>query len=143
MNPQFILGLDIRLLNLAVAEELKKTRLSELWFAWDNLKDEKAVMQGIVLLKHVGIKSFRFYVLVGFDTTFEEDLYKFNKLKKIAVDEELNIRPYCMRHEKVEGKKEYIIMAQWVNMPWVFCSMSYKESIKFMADRYKYKTSAI
>ncbi len=140
LTIEFNQGLDIRLLDKKVAEELKKIKLSELWFAWDNLKDEEDVRKGIFILKEVGIKSFRFYVIVGFDTTFEEDLYRFNTLKEITIKEKLNIRPYCMRHESHYGDNKYIIMAEWVNMPWLFMKKDYYEAKTFMNNRSKYKT---
>ena len=118
---EFNQGLDIRLLDEEIARELKKTRLSELWFAWDNVKDEGVVRSGIELLNKVGIKSMRFYVIVGFNTSIEEDLYRFNILKQYK------IRPYCMRHEKVNGIKEYIRMAEWVNMPRMFMTKTFNE----------------
>ena len=124
---EFNQGLDIRLLDIDIAKELKKTKLSELWFAWDNMEDEQIVLKGIDILKKAGIKSFRFYVLVGFNTTLEEDLYRFRKLKTISTDRKLNIRPYCMRYETCKDKKEYIRLAEWVNMPWAFMKIDYED----------------
>ena len=130
LTVEFNQGLDIRLLTLDIAKELKKTRLSELWFAWDNIKDEKSVLRGIDILKKAGIKNFRFYVLVGFNSTFEEDLYRFNTLKKINQEKKLNIRPYCMRYNTVKKISKYIRLAEWVNMPQFWTKMDYERFVK-------------
>lgn len=132
-------GLDIRLIDDEIAKELKKTKLTELYFAWDNIKDEPLIRKGIQILKKAKIKSFRFYVLVGFNTTFEEDLYRFNTLKEITIKEKLWIRPYCMRYEDKYYNDKYIKLAQWVNMPWLFMKMDYPEAYTFMVNRSKYK----
>ena len=132
-------GLDIRLIDDEIAKELKKTRLSELWFAWDDIKDQPLIEQGILTLKKAKIKSFRFYVLVGFNSTFEEDLYRFRTLKNIAIKEKLWLRPYCMRYEDKYYDDKYIKLAQWVNMPWLFMKMDYPEAYTFMVNRSKYK----
>lgn len=132
-------GLDIRLLDNEIAQELKKTKLSELWFAWDNIKDQPLIEKGILTLKKSKIKSFRFYVLVGFNSTFEEDLYRFRTLKNIAIKEKLWIRPYCMRYEEKYYDDKYIKLAQWVNMPWLFMKMDYPEAYTFMVNRSRYK----
>jgi len=132
-------GLDIRLLDDEIAQELKKTKLSELWFAWDNIQEQLLIEKGILNLKKAKIKSFRFYVLVGFNSTFEEDLYRFRTLKNIAIKEKLWLRPYCMRYEDHYNDDKYIKLAQWVNMPWLFMKMDYPEAYTFMVNRSRYK----
>ena len=61
-----------------------------------------------------------FYVIVGFNSTIEEDLYRFNVLKGLGQ------RAYCMRFKNVKGKKEYSDMASWVNQVRFFESMTYE-----------------
>ena len=100
---EFNQGLDLRILTKEIVKELKRTKLSNLWFAWDNIKTELLIKRGIDILREVGIKSFRFYVLVGFDSTIEDDLYRFNKIKKWNKDYGLQIRPYCMRFKSISA----------------------------------------
>lgn len=61
-------GLDIRLVNDKVAHQLSKTRAKILRFAFDDIRIEPQVRQGIALLLKAGIKPrhLSFYVLVGF-----------------------------------------------------------------------------
>jgi len=55
--------------------------------AWDRLQDEESVLRGIQHLIDAGIKPRHIipYILVGFDTDLDEDLYRFNKLRELGV----------------------------------------------------------
>ncbi len=122
LRLDFNQGLDIRLLTDDIAQELNSIgHLSDLRFAWDHIEDEKAILRGIALLKKNKCKRAMFYVIVGFDSTIEEDLYRLNKIK------ELGQRPYCMRHEKVKGVPLYNDLSSWVNQPHLFFKMGFTE----------------
>jgi len=91
----FTQGLDIRLINSNIAEllrELKtrdyKFKENRIYFAWDRLCDEKTILRNLQLLIDSGVKPSRlmFYVLTGFDTTLDEDIYRFKKLIEYDVD---------------------------------------------------------
>ena len=121
IRVDFNQGLDIRLLTEELAIELATIRhIAELRFAWDNIKDEKQILSGIDLLKKHKCKRGMFYVLVGYNSTIEEDLYRFKTLKGLGQI------AYCMRHEKVKGIREYSDMAAWVNQVRFFKSMSFE-----------------
>ena len=127
-------GLDARLLTDKLAKVLCKTDLvGRPRFAWDNMCDEQAVLSTISLLKQYGCNSGMFYILVGFDTTLEEDFYRLEKLKK------LKQRPYLMRHRKIKGIKIYNDLAAWVNQPRFFESMTFQQYQQAVAERGKKK----
>ncbi len=72
-------GHDLRLLDDKKAWWLKRLK----WvdhsprFAWDRVQDEKKIREGLRLLRKHEVKGCTVYVLMGFDTTFEEeDLYR-------------------------------------------------------------------
>lgn len=124
-------GLDIRLINDENAEILAGLKLypsSNPHFAWDNVKDEKKIIKGIEILKEHGVKTSMFYVLVGYDSTFQEDLYRLETLKK------LDQRAYVMRYETVRGNREYNILAAYANQPSFFMKMTFEE---FKVERLK------
>lgn len=80
-------GMDIRRMTDEIAKQLKKTKFvdQQIRFAWDNIDDEDAILNGISMLKDAGINTRRnvsFYVLCGYDTTFEEDMYRVMKLRE-------------------------------------------------------------
>ncbi len=108
MSPQ---GWDVRLLNEHRAALLKSVKHGGvIHFAWDTLNTEPQVVKGIELLKNAGFNlkdhKISFYVLVGFNTTFEQDLYRCRKLK------ELGVQAYVMRYKKT---RELNALARWTN----------------------------
>jgi len=130
LKVDFNQGLDIRLLNDELAYELSGIRhISDIRFAWDDIKDEAIVRKGIELLKKHKCRRGMFYVIVGFNSTIEEDMHRFNTLKGLGQ------RAYCMRYEKVKGIREYSDMASWVNQVRFFESMTYDRYKECRADR--------
>jgi hypothetical protein len=125
----FTQGLDIRYVNDFAARELKKLKIASLaaWlkarrtkkklkksnglihFAFDKMASEPQVRAGIETLKRAGIRPDRlvFYMLVGYDTTWEEDLYRFEVLRSLGV------HPFVMLYEGASGKLRHF--ARWVN----------------------------
>ena len=130
VKVDFNQGLDIRLLTDDLAEELATIRhISDIRFAWDNIKDEQTIRKGIEILKSHKCKRGMFYVIVGFNSTIEEDLYRFNVLKGLGQ------RAYCMRYKTVKGQREYSDMASWVNQVRFFESMSYERYVECRKNR--------
>lgn len=87
-------GYDIRLLNDEKAAALKKTKFknNRIYFAWDRMEDERKIIAGFEILKRFKLARHdtMIYVLVGFDTTDEED---FHRLQKIH---DFGMSPYVM-----------------------------------------------
>jgi radical SAM superfamily enzyme YgiQ (UPF0313 family) len=114
-------GLDIRLLDKDTVKLLDKLRhKSDIRFAWDNMSDEAEVVRGIKLMRKYTKKRCMFYVLVGFNTTIKEDLYRLNKIKKMKQ------RAYVMRYRTTKGSGIYADIASWANMQRYFMKMSFK-----------------
>jgi hypothetical protein len=122
LKVNFNQGLDIRILTKEFAELLAQTRYYSwnfrhrgLYFAFDNMRYEKKVWQGIDILEDVGInlKNVLFYVLVGYNTTEEQDLYRIQSLT------ERGVHPYVMPYNGYKTK-----LTRWVNrlyyqfIPW-------------------------
>jgi hypothetical protein len=91
-QPVEFLGIDIRLLTREMCQWLKVTRhYKQLKIAWDNIKDKKKVLAGIkLLLNYVSASKIMCYVLVGYDSTEEQDLHRLKKLHS------MKIHPYVM-----------------------------------------------
>jgi hypothetical protein len=127
-------GLDIRIINDENAEILSRLHAYPTrHFAWDSIKDEQAVLDGIEILKAHGMKQSMFYVLSGFNSTFEEDLYRLNRLK------ELGQRAYLMRYETVRGISEYNDLAAWANQPMFFVKVPFEEFRVMRANQRNHK----
>lgn len=81
-------GIDVRLVTPEIAQALAEVKhLRSLHYSWDLMHSEPAVTSGISLLsRFVATWRHLCYMLVGFNTTFEEDLYRFRRLVELGVD---------------------------------------------------------
>lgn len=103
-------GCDVRLMNEDIAFALSEVKhLRSLHYAWDLLGFEDQVMRGInTLMKYMKPYRHMCFMLVGYNTSFEEDMYRFRKLA------ELKVNPFVM----IYNQKEDIRLkhfARWVN----------------------------
>ncbi len=91
-------GYDLRLLDDEKVQALKKTRFvkNRIHFAWDLMADERRILKGFEILKKHKLNRHDsiVYVLVGYNTTDEED---FHRLQKIH---DFNMSPYVMPYDK-------------------------------------------
>jgi len=92
-------GFDLRLLDEEKAEALKRTRFEkQIHFAWDCMEDERVILRGLELAEDYKLDAM-IYVLTGFDTTLEEDLYRCQKITDKGFD------PYVMPYN-ARGKQD-------------------------------------
>jgi len=133
----FSQGLDLRLLSDEHCEALKDVRLwKRLRFAWDQMKDELVIRKGLKLLKkYYHPDRITVYVLVGFDTTMEENMYRVEVLRSFGVN------PFVMRyHQKNHSLNEF---ARWVNMPRFFKTISWSDWCRIREPRYRKRKSSL
>lgn len=103
-------GCDIRLMTDDIAQAMSEVKhLRSIHYAWDLMGFEQQVLGGIALLSKY-VKPYRHmcFMLVGYNTTFAEDMYRFRVL------DELGIRPYVMIYNQV-GDSRLKHFARWVN----------------------------
>jgi len=124
-------GMDIRILTLRIIKSLNEVKLkSGVRFAFDYPELEPIIREKVALLRqYYKRKYIFFYVLVGFNTTFEQDLHRCNVLR------ELGCRPYIMRHENTPKEKRYIRLAQWCNQFWTFAKYDFEAFCKAYKSR--------
>ena len=105
-------GCDVRLMTDEVAFALSEVRhLRSLHYAWDLMGFEKQVLDGIKTLSQY-IKPYKHmcFMLVGFNTTYEQDMYRMQKLVELGVD------PFVMVYnENEKGDVRLQHFARWVN----------------------------
>ncbi len=115
----FTQGLDARLLTEESIALINQIRLKEIHFAWDYMKEEKAVLSGLLLYKkyakhkphgHYGAV----YVLCNYDTTMEENLYRIYTLRDMGYD------PYVMIYDKPNAPQEVRYLQRWCNNKIIF-----------------------
>lgn len=122
VKVNFSQGLDIRLLTLEMAELLSQVRLwKQIHFAWDDINIETDVRRGIRILQDNGVALYKvmFYVLIGFDSTPEEDLYRVEALRGMGVD------PFVMPFDKHDDYQRRF--ARWVNHKAIFKSVPWEQ----------------
>ncbi len=116
----FTQGVDIRLTTSDNIKLLNAVKTTIMHFAWDNPKED--------LTEHFKryaklstIKSERnkaVYVLVNFNSTLDEDLYRIYTLR------DLGYTPYVMIYQKETAPREVRRLQRWCNCRWIFRSCS-------------------
>lgn len=115
-------ALDCRLFNVDHAAALvRSTHFTTLRFAFDSMAVEPDVRRTIRLCAEVGIRPTRlmFYVLVGYNTTRDEDMDRVTLLRSLGVD------PFVMRFDR--GDPYQTRFSRWVNNMTAFNSLTWDE----------------
>ena len=125
LTVNFSQGINIRIITDEQARELSTLKFSNInrtkkqaTFAWDQIKDERLIIRGIERCKAAGIKPYmmQFFILIGFDTTREEDHHRV----KMIIDQGAD--PYVMPFDKSDLYQS--AFARWCNtricksVPW-------------------------
>lgn len=111
-------GLDHRLLTPDNVALLASISHKEYHFAFDSPAYRPSVERAIKLLNDAGIKRSTWYVLVGFNTTFQEDLDRLNFLRDNGQN------AYVQRYKR---SPEYIPLARWANQHHIFQGMTWEQ----------------
>jgi hypothetical protein len=100
-------GLDARFITEENAKLLKEIDISMLHFAFDFMKNEKRIVRGLEIAKEILQIDDRIatvYMLVNYDTTIEQDLYRVQKIKELGYQPDVRIyrketlpRPHVLR----------------------------------------------
>jgi hypothetical protein len=133
----FSQGLNIRIITDEQCAALASVRFwniklsrRQVYFAWDRFKDEKLIDAGIQRVFSAGIKAWQmaFFILIGYDTTPEQDYYRVMKIHNLGAD------PFAMPYRKNDVYQK--AFARWVNHRAIFNSVpweDYRSGIKKVA----------
>lgn len=90
-------GYDLRLMDDEKADALKRTRFQgAIHYAWDQMNGENKIIDGLRLAPKGTV-----YVLIGYDTTIDEDIYRVQKI----VDH--GFTPYIMPYHQTTEEKRF------------------------------------
>jgi len=126
----FVQGLNIRIITDEQAELLSqcnyrnsKFNKKYLTFAWDRFNDGKIVMKGIERCNRAGIpnENMQFFILIGFDTTPEQDMERVMTLKN------LGCMPFVMPYNKSDKYQK--AFTRWVNYRPIFKTVKWEDYI--------------
>lgn len=115
-------GMDIRLVTDEIAVLLSQVKwLRFLRFSYDHVSMKDVVLEKVKLLNDSGIKTYRmmFYVLIGYDTTEDQDLERIEVLRALGAD--IFVMPYS-KSDPYQRK-----LARYVNHKAVFKSVSWED----------------
>ena len=112
----FTQGLDIRLITSDNAALLNRVRAKKLRFAWDDPSmDLTGHFRRFLDLTHIrNFQRLQVYVLVNYNSTHEQDLYRINTLRSIGYD------PYVMVYEWPSAPRVTRQLQRWVNNKRIF-----------------------
>ncbi len=121
LSVDFNQGLDIRYLTDIQAKALSKLLLwKQIHFAWDFIQTESEVRKGVeILRKHKLCNHSMFYVLIGYNSSQGEDLYRVNELRGMGID------PFVMPFDRTDLYQRQF--ARWVNHKAIFKSVSWED----------------
>ena len=121
-------GLDARFLNEKNIRALNLVNTERIHFAWDLMKNSDMVIEGLLqYIKYGKIKDPArrvVYVLVNFDTSMDENLYRIYKLVT------MNFDPYVMVYDKPNAPRDIKRLQRWCNNRRIFKSCPRFEDYK-------------
>ena len=121
---EFNQGIDARFIDESNVELLSRIRMKIIHFAFDFMKNEERIVQGLQLAKqHLKLsdRNSIVYMLTNYDTSIHEDLYRVRKLKDIGFSPDVRI------YRKTSLPKRHILrdLQRWCNNRFVFRSCNF------------------
>jgi len=90
-------GYDLRLMDDEKADALRRTNFhGKIHYAWDRIEDEMVILKGLKIVPKGTV-----YVLIGYDTTEEHDIYRVQKIVEHGFD------PYVMPYNQNKQEKRF------------------------------------
>lgn len=111
-------GVDISILTAKQAERLNTIKLKkQIHIAWDDPNEDCIYNKIKSVIEIIPAYKLMCYVLIGYSSTKEEDLYRVEKLREIKVD------PFVMCYDKNDTYQKRF--ARWVNRKQIFKSVKW------------------
>ena len=124
-QPVKLHGVDVRIMDEEQAFYLNKLKMKQnIHIAWDlpqvDLTDRLKEM-----IKHVKPYKITCYVLIGFNSTIEQDLFRLNTLKILGITP--FVQPYRDFENNRKPSQYELDLAGWANKMWLFKSFDFTE----------------
>lgn len=116
---EFNQGLDARFITPEIAEMLKRIKTKTYHFAFDFMKNEKRIMQGLrtfVDIVKPNPRNASVYILTNFNTTFDEDYYRIKKVQEVGLMPDVRI------YRKATAPKLIRDLQRWCNNRFIYQS---------------------
>jgi len=117
----FSSGIDVRIITKEQCDAINRLKLEgQIHIAWDNPKDDITDKLNL-LTKYIKPYKIMCYVLIGYWSTPEEDLYRVETLRSMGID------PFVMPYNKKDTYQKRF--ARWVNHKAIFKTVKWQDYI--------------
>lgn len=120
----FTQGLDARFINERNVELLSKINISMLHFAFDFMRNEEQIVEGLKIAKdklQISDRSAVVYMLTNYDTTIEQDLYRIAKIREVGFMPDVRI----YRKESLPRRHILRDLQRWCNNRFLYRSCEF------------------
>ena len=127
VKVDFNQGLDVRLITERNIDLIRKIPMKYIHFAFDRYQDKDIIVPRLrSFMEETGYnrKKVMCYILVNFDSTFEQDL------ERIQICRDLDVDPFVMVYDKEHADRKYKDLARWCNNDFIFWSTKSFEEYK-------------
>lgn len=125
-NVNFNQGLDARFITEEAAYALTKIKIKMVHFAFDFMKNEKQIINGLRTFKKIsGISDNKavVYILTNYDTTIEEDLYRVHMVKECGYLPDIRI------YRKQTAPQILKDLQRWCNNRFIYRSCGFMDYV--------------
>jgi hypothetical protein len=124
----FTPGLDARFVTPKIAEMLKKVKIKYVHFAFDFMKNEKRIIEGLKTFKkitNISTDKAIVYMLTNYDTNIEEDMYRLKAIKECGYLPDVRI------YRKSSLPQHHILrdMQRWCNNRFLYKSTDFLDYV--------------
>ena len=125
----FTQGIDARLITEKNIKALMDVKVSDMHFAFDYMENEELILRGLKIysdyldLLHKSKSHISVYILTNYNTTFEQDWYRVQKVR------ELGFLPYVMIYRKNTAPKITRYLQRWSNNKFLCNSVDFMDFV--------------
>lgn len=124
-QPVKLHGVDVRIMNEEQAFWLNRLKLRQnIHIAWD-MPDIDLTDRIKEMTRYVKPYKITCYVLVGYNSTIEQDLYRLNTLKRMRITP--FVQPYRDFSNERQPSRYELDLARWANRMWLFKSCDFAD----------------
>lgn len=122
----FTQGLDARFITDEVADLLAGIKIDKAHFAFDFMKNERAIIKGLQIFQQkctVRSRDAIVYMLTNYDTTIKDDLYRVNAIR------DLGFQPDVRIYRKSTAPRVLRDLQRWCNNRFIFHSCDFMDYV--------------
>ena len=122
----FTQGIDARFITDEVADLLAGIKIDKAHFAFDFMKNERAIIKGLQIFQQkctVRSREAIVYMLTNYDTTIKDDLYRVNAIRNLGFQPDVRI------YRKSTAPRVLRDLQRWCNNRFIFHSCDFMDYV--------------